>query len=190
MSGLARLWRTKGTPGALDVAGLMRVLLSVLLSVPRLLLVLVVRVYQLVVSPLLGPTCRYYPSCSAYCVQALTRHGVLWGTWLTVRRLLRCHPWTSGGVDDVPEQGWRAARGRRTGPSNAQGPTDGTRTVAGGTQPDRISRRDSPVPPAAAMADEAPPPGCEAPRSARVGQPRGRHSHHRSCGAEHPAPVN
>ncbi|MDQ1627876.1 MAG: uncharacterized protein QOI54_1620 [Actinomycetota bacterium] len=66
------------------------------------LLVLPIRVYQLLVSPLLGPRCRFYPSCSAYAVEALTRHGGGRGTYLAVRRLLRCHPWNPGGVDPVP----------------------------------------------------------------------------------------
>lgn len=66
------------------------------------LLIGLVRGYQLLISPLLGPTCRYYPSCSAYAVQALQVHGAVKGTWLAVRRLLRCHPWSPGGVDHVP----------------------------------------------------------------------------------------
>jgi putative membrane protein insertion efficiency factor len=66
------------------------------------LLVGLVRGYQLLISPLLGPTCRYYPSCSAYAVQALQTHGAVRGGWLAVRRLLRCHPWAAGGVDHVP----------------------------------------------------------------------------------------
>ena len=66
------------------------------------LLVGLVRAYQLLVSPLLGPTCRYYPSCSAYAVEALKVHGALKGSWLAGRRLLRCHPWSPGGVDHVP----------------------------------------------------------------------------------------
>jgi putative membrane protein insertion efficiency factor len=61
-----------------------------------------IRAYQLVISPMRPPTCRYYPSCSAYAVTALERHGLARGTWLAVRRLLRCHPWTPGGVDHVP----------------------------------------------------------------------------------------
>ncbi|HZI97299.1 MAG TPA: membrane protein insertion efficiency factor YidD [Actinomycetales bacterium] len=69
---------------------------------PAETLVLVIRAYQLLVSPLLGPVCRFYPSCSSYAVIALRRHGAVRGTWLTVRRLLRCHPWNSGGVDHVP----------------------------------------------------------------------------------------
>lgn len=65
-------------------------------------LVWLVMGYQLLVSPLLGPTCKYYPSCSAYAITALTEHGPVRGLWLTVRRLLRCHPWSHGGVDHVP----------------------------------------------------------------------------------------
>ena len=66
------------------------------------LLLLLVRGYQLFVSPLLGPRCRFYPSCSAYAVTALQTHGALRGSWLAVRRLGRCHPWNPGGVDHVP----------------------------------------------------------------------------------------
>jgi putative membrane protein insertion efficiency factor len=75
--------------------------------VPVLLLVLVLRAYQLLVSPMLGPTCRFYPSCSAYAVDALRTHGLFRGVWLTVRRLLRCHPWNPGGVDLVPPRAGR-----------------------------------------------------------------------------------
>lgn len=66
-------------------------------------LLLLVRVYQLLVSPLLGPVCRYAPSCSSYGATALRRHGAVRGTWLTGLRLLRCHPWAAGGWDPVPE---------------------------------------------------------------------------------------
>lgn len=65
-------------------------------------LVWLIRAYQLVISPLLGPTCRYYPSCSAYALTALQRFGLFRGTWLATRRLCRCHPWSAGGVDHVP----------------------------------------------------------------------------------------
>jgi putative membrane protein insertion efficiency factor len=65
-------------------------------------LVWLVRGYQMLVSPMLGPTCKFYPSCSAYAVQALRAHGAVRGTWLAGRRLLRCHPWSHGGVDHVP----------------------------------------------------------------------------------------
>jgi putative membrane protein insertion efficiency factor len=65
-------------------------------------LTMVIRAYQLVLSPLLGPRCRFYPSCSSYAVQALTTHGAVKGVWLAGRRLLHCHPWNPGGVDHVP----------------------------------------------------------------------------------------
>jgi uncharacterized protein len=65
-------------------------------------LIWLVRCYQVLVSPLLPPSCRYYPSCSAYAVEALRVHGPFRGSWLAVRRLARCHPWSAGGVDHVP----------------------------------------------------------------------------------------
>jgi uncharacterized protein len=58
--------------------------------------------YRLVISPLYGETCRYYPSCSAYALHAVETHGSVRGLWLALRRLGRCHPWTPGGVDLVP----------------------------------------------------------------------------------------
>ncbi|MBW8173020.1 membrane protein insertion efficiency factor YidD [Ornithinimicrobium sp. Arc0846-15] len=73
--------------------------MSRVLSLP---LIWLIRVYQWTISPLLGPTCKFYPSCSAYGVDALRIHGPIRGTWLTVRRLGRCHPWSHGGVDHVP----------------------------------------------------------------------------------------
>lgn len=61
-----------------------------------------VRWYQRYVSPLSGPRCRYYPTCSSYAVTALEKHGAVRGTRLALWRLLRCNPWTDGGIDDVP----------------------------------------------------------------------------------------
>jgi len=66
-------------------------------------LILLIRTYQLLLSPLLGNHCRFYPSCSQYAVEAIERHGPWRGSLLAVRRILRCHPWRPGGIDPVPE---------------------------------------------------------------------------------------
>ena len=60
------------------------------------------RGYQILISPMLPPTCRYYPSCSSYALQAVKRWGVLRGVGLGLCRILRCHPWAAGGLDPVP----------------------------------------------------------------------------------------
>jgi putative membrane protein insertion efficiency factor len=70
----------------------------------RQLLLWSIRGYQLALSPLLGPRCRFYPTCSCYAHTAILRHGVWRGGWLAARRLLRCHPFTPGGYDPVPEE--------------------------------------------------------------------------------------
>ena len=68
----------------------------------RTILILFVRGYQVTLSPLLPPSCRYFPSCSAYAIEALERHGAVRGSWLALRRILRCHPFRPGGYDPVP----------------------------------------------------------------------------------------
>ncbi|WP_062070497.1 membrane protein insertion efficiency factor YidD [Demequina sediminicola] len=75
------------------------------LSVPRYTLIGVIRFYQLVISPLTGPRCKYYPSCSHYGLAAVREHGALVGFVLGAWRVLRCNPWSHGGVDDVPLRG-------------------------------------------------------------------------------------
>jgi len=67
------------------------------------ILILFVRAYRALLSPFLGNNCRFYPSCSCYAETALKRHGVFAGSWLTIKRILCCHPWHPGGVDEVPE---------------------------------------------------------------------------------------
>lgn len=66
------------------------------------ILALPVRVYRALLSPLLGPTCRFHPTCSDYALQALERHGALKGLWLAGKRISRCHPWGGSGLDPVP----------------------------------------------------------------------------------------
>jgi uncharacterized protein len=84
-----------------------------LASLPRRVLIGLVALYRLLVSPVLAPSCRYWPSCSEYAMEALRLHGAGYGSWLAAKRLCRCHPWSAGGVDSVPLAGlsnkrWRA----------------------------------------------------------------------------------
>ncbi|HEY9268767.1 MAG TPA: membrane protein insertion efficiency factor YidD [Methylotenera sp.] len=66
------------------------------------ILVWIVKAYQLVLSPFFGQQCRFYPTCSQYAVEAIQKHGALLGSYYTVRRLSRCHPWCDGGHDPIP----------------------------------------------------------------------------------------
>jgi len=81
----------------------LRVLLPTLSTVVATPALWLIKAYQLVISPMRPPTCRFYPSCSAYAVTAIKRFGIVRGSWLAARRLLRCHPWNPGGVDHVPQ---------------------------------------------------------------------------------------
>jgi uncharacterized protein len=65
-------------------------------------LLLLIRRYRQLLSPLLPPSCRFQPTCSAYALEAVTQHGAALGSWLAVKRILRCHPWSAGGYDPVP----------------------------------------------------------------------------------------
>ncbi len=64
--------------------------------------ILIIRLYQLIISPWLGPKCRFTPTCSHYAIEALKKHGPIKGTWLAAKRIARCHPWGSHGHDPVP----------------------------------------------------------------------------------------
>jgi len=74
----------------------------------KVFLIGLVRAYRLLLSPWLGSACRFEPTCSVYSLQALRKHGAAAGSYLTLQRLLRCHPWCAGGADPIPEQApWR-----------------------------------------------------------------------------------
>ena len=68
----------------------------------KYLLLGAINVYRWLLSPFLGASCRFYPSCSTYALEAIERHGTLRGSWLAVKRISKCHPWHPGGVDRVP----------------------------------------------------------------------------------------
>jgi uncharacterized protein len=94
---------------------------------------LLIRLYQLTVSPLLGPRCRFYPSCSHYALEALARFGALRGGWLTLKRIGRCHPWNPGGLDPVPLAfaGHACHRGDEPGVALSVNETDRVRGARG-----------------------------------------------------------
>lgn len=66
------------------------------------ILIGLIAAYRVLLSPLLGPSCRFYPTCSAYAAEAIEKHGAPRGTWLALKRISKCHPWHAGGVDPVP----------------------------------------------------------------------------------------
>lgn len=69
---------------------------------PKHILIKGISLYRWLLSPMLGQRCRFYPSCSQYAQEAIERHGSGFGSWLTIKRLLKCHPWHEGGIDHVP----------------------------------------------------------------------------------------
>lgn len=77
-----------------------KALRKVIILVPLVL----IKIYQLTLSPMLGPKCRFHPSCSYYAMDALKTHGLLVGGWLSIKRILKCHPLNPGGYDPVPEK--------------------------------------------------------------------------------------
>jgi putative membrane protein insertion efficiency factor len=70
-----------------------------LLAIPFILLI---KIYQVLISPLFPPSCRFIPTCSQYSLEALKKYGILKGGWLSIKRILRCHPWGGNGYDPVP----------------------------------------------------------------------------------------
>jgi len=98
--------RTEGRSDILPrIRGLLLTAARFVVRLPALALILFFRTWQLIVSPTYGQICRFYPSCSAYGVQAVREHGAVRGSRLTAWRLLRCNPWNPGGVDPVPPNG-------------------------------------------------------------------------------------
>lgn len=73
-------------------------------KVIRIIAILPIKLYQLLISPILGPRCRFYPSCSEYAVEAIEKRGIMAGFYLMVRRILKCHPFHPGGYDPVPHK--------------------------------------------------------------------------------------
>ena len=70
----------------------------------KYVLIIPIKGYRLILSPILGPSCRFQPTCSSYALEALEKHGLIRGTWLTIKRLAKCHPWGDYGIDPVPEK--------------------------------------------------------------------------------------
>ena len=67
-----------------------------------LLLIIPIKIYQTIISPLLGPSCRFTPTCSQYAVEAIQKYGPFKGSWLSFKRIIKCHPWGGSGYDPVP----------------------------------------------------------------------------------------
>lgn len=103
----------------------------------KFVLIGLLKAWRLMISPLYGDVCRYYPSCSAYALRAVQVHGAVKGSWYAGRRLLRCHPWAAGGYDPVPgtpefdeemrDQGQRAATMESSGNAGVGPAGSGTR---------------------------------------------------------------
>lgn len=70
-------------------------------TIIKSLLIICIRFYQVCISPLFPPACRYYPTCSQYAIEAIRQKGIFLGTWMACKRILRCHPWHDGGYDPV-----------------------------------------------------------------------------------------
>jgi putative membrane protein insertion efficiency factor len=77
-------------------------LLKKFFQILALPLIVLIKIYQLLVSPLIPPSCRFTPTCSHYSLEALKKYGILKGGWLSLRRIIRCHPWGGSGYDPVP----------------------------------------------------------------------------------------
>ena len=97
---------------------------EVIARAPRVAAMGLIRGYQLVISPMSGPSCKYYPSCSHYGMEAVRVHGAVIGGAMAVWRILRCNPFSNGGVDDVPARGERLFRLHRNNTGFSQAAAD------------------------------------------------------------------
>jgi uncharacterized protein len=79
--------------------------ISTILRLPRMAVAGIIRIYQKLVSPAISPKCRFQPTCSAYALEAVSKHGVIRGGWMALRRIGKCHPLHPGGYDPVPNGG-------------------------------------------------------------------------------------
>ena len=93
------------SPPLVPVAATLRWLGRQAGRLPGRVLIGIVQLYRFGFSPVMAPSCRYWPSCSEYAIEALRSHGAARGSWLTAKRLCRCHPWSAGGIDEVPAAG-------------------------------------------------------------------------------------
>lgn len=100
---MAAMAEVSGSPRRTTAARWATVVVRFVWTLPQQILILLLKAYRLAVSPLYGQVCRFFPSCSAYALEAVTVHGAVRGSYLAVHRLVRCHPWNSGGIDPVPE---------------------------------------------------------------------------------------
>jgi len=73
-----------------------------MLKILNYLLILPIKIYQILLSPLIGPSCRFTPTCSNYAIEAINKHGPIKGFWLSIKRISKCHPWGDSGHDPVP----------------------------------------------------------------------------------------
>jgi hypothetical protein len=116
------------------------------------LLLRVIGFYSRAVSPALPPRCRFYPTCSAYAAEAIARHGAARGSWLALRRLVKCAPWHPGGVDLVPEARVRGAAAGTAAGGQSSSSAPAVPSPAGHPRGDRST--DRAIPPASRRAPE------------------------------------
>lgn len=85
----------------------------------RRFMIFLIRIYQYMISPFLGPNCRFYPTCSAYTLEAIETHGIVKGLWLSIKRIGKCHPYHPGGFDPVPPANQRCGCSETTPPAES-----------------------------------------------------------------------